>query len=128
MSIKVNGRINWKENPQLLRIVYSIMKYYMIENDHINIPCQQNKEEVIMCAKVLSMITGEEITSGQVGAQLWLQADRGSFTKGNFRNIKMAIETELLCENNFSEEILEPNTRMIMNKYNIVEEEETSNV
>jgi len=123
MNIKNNGRINWKDNPHLLRIVYSIMKYYMIENDYINIPCQQNKKEVIMCASILSMITGEEITAGQVGAQLWMQADKTKVTKGNFRNIKMAIETGLLCENNFNEEIIEPNTRMIKNKYNIEDEE-----
>ena len=62
------------------------------------------------------MITGEDITPGQVGSQLWLQADKPNFGKVHFRNVKIAMEVGLLDSSNFSEVLLETRARMERNK------------
>lgn len=116
MNMKNNGRINWNENKHLLYILFSTMKHHMIKNKLTDIPCQMNDKEVIDCAKTLSLIVGEEITPGQVGGQLWLQADKPTFSKAHFRNIKIAMEVGLLCEENFNEVILETKSRMTINR------------
>lgn len=116
MNLKKNGRINWKDNKHLLYILFSTMKHYMIENDLTDIPCQENDECVKNCASVMSMIVGEEITTGQVGSQLWLQADKPYFSKAHFRNIKIAMEVGLLYEGNFNDVILETKSRMVRNR------------
>ena len=92
------------------------MKHYMIENNITDIPCQISDDAVQNCASLLSMITKEEITAGQVGSQLWIQADKPTFSKAHFRNLKIAMEVGLLCENNFKEVVLESRARMERNK------------
>ena len=117
MQIKDDrGRINWNENRHLLYILFSIMKHYMIKHNITDIPCQQDDKLVIDCASLLSRITEEEITPGQVGSQLWLQADKPTFTNVHFRNLKIAMEVGLLDQNNFKEVVLETRARMERNK------------
>jgi len=110
--------IKWDENKHLLYILFSIMKHYMIKNNLTDIPCQESNPIVQDCASLMSMITGYDITPGQVGAQLWLQADKPRFSRTHFRNIKIAMEVGLLCEDNFKEVVLETRARMERNRLN----------
>jgi len=117
MNIKdKNGRIKWSENKHLLYILFSIMKHYMLKNKMTDIPCQVTDKEVIDCAALMSMITNESITAGQIGSQLWLQTDKPIFSKAHFRNVRIAMEVGLLCEENFKEVVLDTRARMERNK------------
>jgi len=109
-------RIDWEKNKHLLYLLYSIMKHYMVENKLTDIPCRVSDPLVENCSALMSMITGYEITPGQAGGQLWLQTDKHSFSKAHFRNIKIAMEVGLLCDNNFNEVVLETRARMERNK------------
>ncbi len=121
MNIKdMSGKIKWEENKHLLYILFSIMKHYMIKNEITDIPCQESDKAVQDCAALMSMITEEKITPGQVGGQLWLQADKPAFSKAHFRNVKIAMEVGLLCEENFKEVVLETRARMERNKHGVV--------
>ena len=113
------GKIEWDKNTHLLYILFSIMKHYMIANKLTNIPCQVSDPAVTNCASLLSMIVDEEISPGAVGSQLWLQTDKSSFGRTHFRNLKIAMEVGLLCENNFNEVILESRSRMERNKHGV---------
>jgi len=127
MSIKnTNGTINWKDNDHLIYILFSIMKHYMIKNNLTNYPCQVNDNGVIECAKIMSIVTGEEITPGQVGGQLWIQTDTPGISTAKFRNIKIAIEVGLISESNFNDVIIEPISR-VERKNHIIKEEEKLN-
>jgi hypothetical protein len=110
------GQIDWKNNTYLLYVLYATMKYFMERDGLIDIPCQESDPRVKDCSAVLGLILNENITPGQVGSQLWLHGDRGSFSGASYRNLEIAMKVGLINESNFTTVLLETRARMERNK------------
>lgn len=100
--IQENGRADWFNNPQYLRILYSIMKVYMQQMNLDEIPYGKVQHLTVIASRFSSAI-GENISPAQVDTVSYLPFDASepwkTFTPSSLLRLQIGIEVGLLNTN-----------------------------
>jgi hypothetical protein len=98
--IQENGRADWVNNKDHLRILYSIAKVHMEKNMLEFIPAQKSDKHTFIIAEKFSLAIGESVDVGKVSGQLWFQFDAtdlaNQITDQFMNRLRIALEVGLI--------------------------------
>lgn len=98
--IQENGKADWVNNEDHLRILYSITKVHMERNKLEFIPAQKSGKHTFIIAEKFSLAIGENVDVGKVSGQLWFQFDAtdlaNQITDQFMNRLRIALEVGLI--------------------------------
>jgi len=102
MKTKNTKTFDWDKNKYVLYILFSLVKHHILTKKYTHIPCNVKDPHTKELTLLINQVTGYNFTTNQIGGQLrWLHSDKNNFDYPRMRNIKIALEVELINERDF---------------------------
>jgi len=103
--IQENGSADWANNPDHLRILYSITKVHIKENNLKYIPVQEEDHHLGEIADKFSISVGEDIKASKIAWQLYFPFDSanliGHITDQFMAKLRIGLEVGLIDKDIF---------------------------